>query len=151
MNGMYRYSHSTSWISGLVFFSESTFCWRDLIEVELLAAQAGHRGRVVRDDQPDELVDVRLALAVVVRVLLAGDRDALVELVEDERAAADDALRGVAVRSITSFGMIQKSGAPIDASNGRVDVLQLELDRLLVRRGARRPPCRTSSSAARPS
>ena len=27
MNGMYRYSHSTIWISGLVFFSESTFCW----------------------------------------------------------------------------------------------------------------------------
>ena len=99
-----------------------------------MRAQTGHLGGRVGDDQPDEVVDVRLAFAVIVRVLLARQRDARVEFVEDERPAADGAAGDVAVLVDDFFGQDPEDRAADLRLERCVRVLEHELDSPRVRR-----------------
>src|SRR5207253_5938372 len=71
---------------------------QELVEVQLTGTQRRQLCRGVRNHEADDLVHVRLPLAVIVRVLLASEGDAGVVPVEDERAAANNVLRHIAVR-----------------------------------------------------
>src|SRR5262245_54042487 len=78
---------------------------------------------------------MRLAPAVVGRVLLAGEADAALVLIEDERPAADDSLGGVAIllHHLPRHDP-EDRGADLGLERG-IDILQLEDHRAVIWRG----------------